>query len=169
VIRRLLLLRHAKSDWSHGVPDHERPLAPRGRRDADAAGRLLASDGPLPELVLCSTATRTWQTWQRVAAALPVTPRVTMVPDLYQADVDDVVHAVAGVEGDVGTLLVVGHEPAMSGTATALAGPESTADDLTRLRAKYPTSGLAVLRFDGAWADIAPGTGVLERFAVPRG
>lgn len=162
-------MRHAKSDWSHGVLDHERPLAPRGRRDADATGRLLASDGPVPDLVLCSTATRTRQTWQRVAAALPGTPRVTMAADLYEADVDDVVRVVAGVEAGVGTLLVVGHEPAMSGTAATLAGAQSSAEDLTRLRAKYPTSGLAVLRFDGAWADIAPGTGVLERFAVPRG
>ena len=62
--RRLVLLRHAKSDWPDDVPDHERPLARRGRRDAPAAGRWLRKSGYVPDLVLCSTARRARETWQ---------------------------------------------------------------------------------------------------------
>ena len=65
----LYLLRHAKSDWDETLTDHDRPLASRGVRDATAAGRLLAVPGWRPDLVLCSTAVRTVQTWQRASAA----------------------------------------------------------------------------------------------------
>ncbi|HXT88463.1 MAG TPA: histidine phosphatase family protein, partial [Trebonia sp.] len=68
--RRLLLLRHAKSDWPD-VADHERPLAKRGRRDAPVVGRWLRTSGYLPDAVICSTAARARQTWELVSAELP--------------------------------------------------------------------------------------------------
>ncbi|WP_443080564.1 SixA phosphatase family protein [Streptomyces sp. PTD5-9] len=70
--RRLIVLRHAKSAWPEGVPDHERPLAGRGRRDAPAAGRRLYEAGYTPDLVVCSTARRTRETWDLAAAELLV-------------------------------------------------------------------------------------------------
>ncbi|MDQ0711860.1 phosphohistidine phosphatase SixA [Streptomyces luteogriseus] len=67
-LRHLIVLRHAKSAWPLDVVDHERPLAPRGRRDAPAAGRALADADLLPDLALCSTALRARRTWDLAAA-----------------------------------------------------------------------------------------------------
>lgn len=84
-LRRLVVLRHAKSAWPDGVADHERPLAPRGRRDAPAAGRWLREAGCVPDLVVCSTAGRTRQTWDLVSDELDATMPVTHDARLYRA------------------------------------------------------------------------------------
>src|SRR6266508_2923118 len=68
--RTLLVLRHAKSDWPDGVPDAERPLAGRGRREAPLVGRWLRESGHIPDLVVCSPALRARQTWELVAGEL---------------------------------------------------------------------------------------------------
>jgi phosphohistidine phosphatase len=90
-------------------------------------------------------------------------------PELYGAEADDLIELVTGLDQGVLTVVLVGHEPTMSAAATALAGPRSSPGDLERLREKFPTSGIAVLRFEGDWSGVAPGAGVLERFEVPRG
>jgi phosphohistidine phosphatase len=88
--RRLILLRHAKSDWHAGADsDHERPLSARGRDDAPRVGERLSELGWVPEVVWSSDATRTRQTWDRMqpalSAALPARPEVVFTPDLYLA------------------------------------------------------------------------------------
>jgi phosphohistidine phosphatase len=166
--RRLILLRHAKSDWPAGVDDLRRPLADRGIGDATRAGPLLA-DLAVPDAVLCSPARRTRETWQLVGEAFTPPPPLRVVPELYGADAEELLAIVAMIPGGVRTAVVVGHEPTMSTTATALAGPGSAADDLARLRAKFPTCGIAVLELAGDWGDLAPGGAVLTRFLVPRG
>src|ERR1700712_4658208 len=70
--RTLLLLRHAKSDYPPGVADHERPLAPRGIREAALAGDWLRAHAPAVDAVLCSTATRTRETLARTRIEAPV-------------------------------------------------------------------------------------------------
>ncbi|MFI1928214.1 SixA phosphatase family protein [Streptomyces sp. NPDC020377] len=92
--RRLVVLRHAKSAWPEGVPDHERPLAPRGRRDAPAAGRALAEAGCVPDLALCSTAARARGTWELAAAEWDTPPPVRLDPRLYGADVRELLEVV---------------------------------------------------------------------------
>ena len=166
---RLLLLRHAKSERRPGVPDEERQLAERGIRDAAAAGELIAAEGWAPDLVLCSTAERARRTWSLAAAALTPAPVLLEQPDLYGADVPDVLRLVRAVEEAVGTLLVVGHEPTFSRTVEELAGDGSDRDALGRLRDKFPTSGVAVLSVDVPWEQLGPGLAALERFEVPRG
>jgi phosphohistidine phosphatase len=168
VHRRLILLRHAKSDWPKDVADLDRPLAARGVADATAAGPVLAGIAT-PDVVLCSPALRTRQTWQRVSPALDAAPSPRFEPVVYGASVAELVNVIRSVDEDADTVLVVGHEPTMSATATALAGPGSAAADLARLQAKYPTSGLTVFRVEPAWNALAPGNAVLERFLVPRG
>jgi phosphohistidine phosphatase len=168
--RRVVLLRHAKSAWPHGVPDHERPLAGKGRRNARAAGAWLAAEGPRPQLVLCSDATRTSHTWEIVSALLPgESPPVKVVPALYGADPVDVVDLLRTVPERIDAVAVVGHQPTLGETAQVLAGKGSDQVALRRLRAKYPTNGIAVLRFRGRWKDLVAGGAVLETFAVPRG
>lgn len=162
--RTLILLRHAKSDYPPGAADHDRPLAPRGVREAGLAGDWLRSHAPAIDAVLCSTATRTRQTYDRTALTAPV----RYVDDLYDATPGTVIATINTVADDVGTLLVIGHEPAMSSVALGLAGPGTDAAAAQRISEKYPTSGIAVLQVGGSWADVQLGSAALVGFHVPR-
>jgi phosphohistidine phosphatase len=166
--RRLVLIRHAKSARPFGVPDEDRPLTGRGRRDAQAAGRWLAAEGPRPDLTLCSTAVRTRHTWEIVCRSLRKVP-TRYLPELYDGDAEDVVGLAVAAPESVKVLVVVGHEPTISVTALRLAGRRSDRRSLEALADKFPTSAIAVLRFDGPWSRLRPGKTALETFTVPRG
>jgi phosphohistidine phosphatase len=168
VPRRLLLLRHAKSAWPQEVPDQDRPLAPRGVADATAAGPVLAGIA-VPDVVLCSPALRTRQTWDLASQALTPSPSPRFEQVVYGASVPELLDLLRSVPDDTGTVLVLGHEPTMSATASALAGPGSAAADLAKLKTKYPTSGLTVFRLESDWSQLGAGHAVLEQFLVPRG
>ena len=168
-LRRLVVLRHAKSAWPEGVPDHQRPLAPRGRRDAPAAGTALAETDSLPDLALCSTAVRARQTWELASAEWGTPPPVRYEPRLYAADVPELLHAVHQVPPEVETLLLIGHNPGLEDLVLDLAG-DSLDDALDEVRVKFPTSAIAVLAWHGStWRDLAPGTALLTGVTVPRG
>ncbi|MEU6537241.1 histidine phosphatase family protein [Streptomyces sp. NPDC047000] len=168
-LRRLVVLRHAKSAWPVGVPDHERPLAPRGRRDAPAAGRALAEADCLPDLALCSTAVRARETWQLASAQWGTPPPVRFDPRLYAAGVPDLLEVVRDTPPEVETLLIVGHNPGMEELVLELAG-DGLDDALDQLHTKFPTSAIAVLAWHGpGWEALAPGTALLTGMTVPRG
>jgi phosphohistidine phosphatase len=165
--RRLVLLRHAKSDWPD-VADHDRPLAKRGRRDAPRAGRWLRRCGYAPDAVVCSTARRARETWDLVAAGLGASPPVRYEPRVYDATVLALLMLVRELPGDQRTVCIVGHNPGLAELAVGLA--EHAAGDggqLGRLTASFPTAAVAVLGFAGAWAETNPGQGRLLAFAVP--
>ncbi|MEU3339849.1 SixA phosphatase family protein [Streptomyces sp. NPDC002144] len=168
-LRRLVVLRHAKSAWPDGVPDHERPLAPRGRRDAPAAGRALVEADCLPDLALCSTAVRARQTWELASAQWGTPPPVRQDPRLYAADVTDLLGVVHEVSPEVETLLLIGHNPGLEDLVLELAG-DSLDDTLDEVRTKFPTSAIAVLAWHGtSWQSLAPGTALLTGVIVARG
>ncbi|MHB9863238.1 SixA phosphatase family protein [Streptomyces sp. YIM S03343] len=168
-LRRLVVLRHAKSAWPVGVPDHRRPLAPRGRRDAPAAGRVLAEGDCLPDLVLCSTAERARETWQLVSAQWGTPPPVRHDPRLYAAGVQELLAVVRETPPEVETLLLVGHNPGLEELILELAG-DGLDDALDQVHTKFPTSAIAVLAWHGTgWRALAPGTALLTDVAVPRG
>jgi phosphohistidine phosphatase len=167
--RTLLLLRHAKSDYPPGVADHERPLAPRGVREAGLAGDWLRAHAPAVDAVLCSTATRTRETLARTRIDAPV----EFVDRLYDATPDAVIEEINVVdsrfEHDVQTLLVIGHEPAMSNVSLGLAttdGSNPTAAE--SISTKFPTSAIAVLRTGEPWDQLALSGAALVTFHVPR-
>lgn len=162
--RTLILLRHAKSDYPPGAADHERPLASRGIREAGLAGDWLRAHAPAVDAVLCSTATRTRETYARTALTAPV----RYVDDLYDATPGTVIATINTVADDIDTLLAIGHEPAMSSVALGLAGPGTDAAVAQRISEKYPTSGIAVLQVAGSWADLELGSAALVGFHVPR-
>jgi phosphohistidine phosphatase len=167
--RRLVLLRHAKSAWVDGA-DHDRPLSKRGRRDAPGAGRWLGRSGYVPDLVVCSTARRTRDTWQLAAAELGASASVRFEPRVYGASTAELLDLVRETSPEVGTLLVVGHEPTMSGLTLLLAGDAATGGApavLERVRLKFPTAAIAVLPFAGGWPDLGPGDAGLAAFVVP--
>ncbi|MEW2395557.1 histidine phosphatase family protein [Streptomyces sp. NPDC046862] len=167
--RRLVVLRHAKSAWPEGVPDHDRPLGPRGLRDAPAAGRALAAADCLPDLALCSTAERARATWELAAAQWDTPPPVRHDPRLYGADVPELLDVVREAPDEVATLLLVGHNPGLEELVLELAGDDLD-DALDVVRAKFPTSAIAVLDWHGhSWKNLAPGAALLTAMTVPRG
>jgi phosphohistidine phosphatase len=166
--RWLVLLRHAKSAWPD-VADHERPLAPRGRRDAPVMGRWLRSAGPVPDRVVCSTARRARQTWQLAGAELGASPRVSFDQRVYGASAGELLDLAREIAPQVRTLLIVGHDPAMQELTLALASPGAgDADALERVRVKFPTAAIAVLEFTGTWQGLGPHQAHLTAFVVPR-
>jgi phosphohistidine phosphatase len=163
--RTLLLMRHAKSDYPSGVIDHNRPLAARGMREARLAGDWLRSSAPPIDEVLCSTSTRTRETLSLTG----VDASVSFAERIYDAVPDTVIDEINGVSDDIATLLVIGHEPAMSNVALGLAGASGTNHAAAeRISAKFPTSAIAVLRFDAPWRDLTLGSAALVTFHVPR-
>ncbi|HVX22840.1 MAG TPA: histidine phosphatase family protein [Acidimicrobiales bacterium] len=173
--RVLWVLRHAKTvaDPPPGGTDHDRTLAPRGRRDAEALGRRLAGDrlgldrdgAPLPELVLCSTAARTRQTADLVLAGLVGAPLVDVRRAVYYASPDQVLAEIRTVPDDVTSAMVVGHNP----TAHALAAGLGTDDDRVTVEGRgFPTCALAVFRLPVArWSDVAEQAGHLAGLFTP--
>lgn len=164
--RTIVLLRHAKADWPQ-VPDHERPLADRGRLDAPAAGRRFTDDGITPDLALCSTAARTRETWKLAAHEMAHRPRTVYEERLYEATLGDLLALLTETPDDIGSLLVVGHNPGMHALADALAG-SADADALARMkRAGFPTAAFAVITFSGSWKGVEHGVGRLTGFWAP--
>lgn len=169
-----MLLRHAKSAWPD-VPDHDRPLAGRGRRNAPVMGRWLRANGYVPDQVLCSTARRARETWQLAQEGLGASPAVSFERHVYQASAEQLLDLVRGVPSAVTTLLIVGHDPAIQELAVMLArtaspagGDGAAADALGRMRAKFPTAAVAVLELTGNWDQLGPGMAQLTAFVVPR-
>ena len=169
---RLLLLRHAKSDWSGNLGDHDRPLAPRGRKAAPRMGAFMRKSGYVPEAVLCSTAERTRETLEFLLQALRADPAVRYDPSLYLAEWPALLAAVRDAGGAGTPLLMIGHNPGIEQLAMTLAVQPKDAAERARfenLGRKFPTAALAVLDFDEShWSAIKPGTGRLTDFIRPR-
>ncbi|TAJ32534.1 MAG: histidine phosphatase family protein [Reyranella sp.] len=168
--RTILLLRHAKSAWGNvGQPDHDRPLNRRGERAADTMADHIASAAPRPDLILCSTATRTRQTLAPLVKALGApAPPISLEKDLYLASEDTLLERLRALADEVQTVLLIGHNDGIGQLAGALAG-QGRASEVAELREKYPTGALAQLRMPrGPWSALAPGSCELLAFVKPR-
>ena len=152
------------------MPDHERPLAKRGQRDAPGAGRWLRKADYLPDLVVCSTAVRARETWQLAAAELDPAPPVRLEPRVYGASANELLDLVRETADEAESLLVVGHEPTMRDLTLLLAGAVadgSSPGTLERVRLKFPTAAIVALAFTGSWPDLGPDGAELTDFVVP--
>lgn len=167
--RTLIAMRHAKSSWAEQLPDHDRPLAARGRRDGRAAGAWLQNQGLRPDLVLCSTAVRTRETWERVRSGGVDAGTVEYTDALYDADPAEVLALLHGVPEAVQTLLVIGHNPTTEDLVAQLGRGTGHPDWWTSMARKFPTSAIAVLHLSGTWAELTPGAATLAAYEVPRG
>jgi phosphohistidine phosphatase len=170
-MRRLLLLRHAKAVQDSGEGDHARALTERGRKDAARMGHAMDTRGYIPDLVICSNALRTTETWQLLSPELAKTPMVQLTKALSLATPKNIVAQIQVSPDDVKTLMLVGHNPGIEECAIRLARkPVSKAEShkLAQMREKFPTCALAVLDFDvESWSDTGSG-GVLLEFLKPR-
>lgn len=167
-MRRLILLRHAKSDWSEGVADLDRPLAPRGREAAPRVGRYLAAEGLLADLVLVSPARRTQETWELVCAELGTAPPAQTEPLIYEASTARLLDVVRQQPDACHVVMMIGHNPGFETLADLLA---QNGSQLARsaMDEKFPTAAVAVIDLPvDHWADVMPRTGRLDRFVTPR-
>jgi phosphohistidine phosphatase len=162
--RSLVLLRHAKADTPRAATDEERPLSARGHADAQAAGAWLATRH-VPELVYCSPAKRTRQTWLAVAANLPAgaSPVVRYDRRLYLGGPGELVEMVREIEHPVTSVLVIGHNPSLSQLAFALDPTGRMDSDGLR------TCGLSVHSVNRPWAECGPGAAQVTATHTARG
>ncbi len=168
--KQLFLLRHAKSSWDDpGLNDHDRPLAPRGRK----AVKLLAEHVRVREIhptqVLCSSSRRTLETLDGVAPG----GEALIEEDIYGASCDQVLERLRSVPDTAESVMVIGHNPAMQVLVLRLIGSNGrvSADegpDLDELRRKFPTGALATLRFDCSWRELSAGCAELVDYVRPR-
>lgn len=164
-MRRLILMRHAKSDWDDpALADHERPLNSRGRKAARLMGGWLLAQGLVPDVALVSTAQRTRETWEGLTTDWPAPlPEVRFLPELYHAAPLETQSLVARETAP--TLLVIGHNPGLADLAQQIVADPPGHPKFAR----FPTCSTLVAEFDSAdWAGAAPGSGRVVRFVVPR-
>ena len=165
--KRLFILRHAKSSWDNpGLADHERPLAPRGRRAVEAIAAHVNAAGIKPELVLCSSSRRTRETLEGVGAG----GEHVIESDLYGASCEEVLERLRRVPEEVESVMLVGHNPTLQALVLRLADDEVAADGsyLGEVRRKFPTGALATLTFDGPWEELSPRSARLASYVRPK-
>ncbi len=159
-MKRLLLLRHAKSDWESGAAsDHDRPLASRGRKAAKAMGRFMAATNLVPDHAVTSTATRARTTLELAMQAGKWTCPVIEARSLYHAGVDDVLAVVAESADADASVLIVGHQPTWGGVVERLTGASTRMATGTLVGIDLQTD---------SWNWIRPGLGKLAFVIPPR-
>ena len=162
--KHLFVLRHAKSSWDDpGLDDHDRPLAPRGRKAAAVMADYLRANSIHPALVLCSGARRTVET----LAGIDVGGEHSIEAELYGASTSGLIERLQRVPEDVESVMLIGHNPAMQTLVLRLAAGDD-ASDLTEVQHKFPTAALATLTFEGAWSELGPGRARLASFVRPK-
>jgi phosphohistidine phosphatase len=163
----LYLLRHAKSSWADPtLPDPDRPLAPRGRRDAKRIANHLARLEIEPELILCSPAQRTRETLQLLRPALGASPTVRLEADLYAASSPSLLERVRAVPETTASVMLIGHNPGLHELALVLA---SAGAELERLEATFPTAALATLTLANTpWSQLSDADALLTAYVVPK-
>ena len=164
-MKRLFLLRHAKSSWDDaGLADHDRPLAPRGRRASALIAEHLQRNRIRPALVLCSSARRTRETLEGVREALGPA-EVLFEHGLYGASSNQLLQRLRDVPDEVASVMLVGHQPAIQELALDLA---AEGKELEGLRAKFPTAALATLTFPGEWSELGSEGAELVAYVKPK-
>jgi phosphohistidine phosphatase len=163
---RLYLLRHAKSSWEDPtLADHDRPLAARGRRAVKVMAEHVRREGIAPELVLCSPSRRTRQTLTLIAPSLGESAQAEIKPELYAASAADLLEALREVPDEVGSAMLIGHNPGVQDLTLSLAG---AGPETARVRRKFPTAALATLEFRASWHELAPASADLVSFVKPK-
>jgi phosphohistidine phosphatase len=161
-VPRLWILRHAKSSWDDpSLDDHERPLSRRGERACVALRRHCAAAAVLPEVVLCSTATRARETLAALGGVLG-DPQVLLEDGLYLASAHGLLTRLRALDAE--SALLVGHNPGLQELVVSLARPGALRD---RAAEKLPTGALATLELEG-WLELTPGRADLVALVTPR-
>ncbi len=166
-MKRLFLLRHAKSSWDDPhAADHDRPLAPRGRKAAKEIAAYMKDKRFEPSIVLCSSALRARQTWEIAAPAFPNRTAVEIEPSLYRAGKEELMSRLRSIPPEVSSVLLIGHNPAMQELVVTLA---CESGQLQSIRKKFSTAALAVLEAQiSDWKELEPAAAELTDFVIPK-
>ena len=167
-MRRLYLLRHAKSSWDDAdLADFDRPLDARGERAAAAMAVYCRQIGLAPDRVLCSPSCRTRATWARLRAEIPDLPAAAFPKAAYEADRETLAGLLASAPADAASILLIGHNPGLQDLAVWLAnGPKALKDALAE---KLPTGALVILDIDGDdWASLGEGEAAVVEVTAPK-
>ncbi|MBC7759767.1 MAG: histidine phosphatase family protein [Phormidesmis sp. FL-bin-119] len=163
MFKHLVLMRHAKSDWSvTGQKDFDRELNPRGNRDAPRmGGRLTQEKGLKPDLVIASPAIRTSNTAKYVCEQLKFPEeKIVFDEEIYEGSVRSLLKVVNSLDDSCNTVLLVGHNPGISYLAEYITKQEI---------GELPTSGIVSIHFEfDSWSLISEGTGKLEWYIYPK-
>jgi phosphohistidine phosphatase len=161
-MKRLTLVRHAKSSWKDArLADVDRPLSGRGKRDAPRVGAFLAAQGILPDIILSSPARRARKTAQLLAGQFPgVDERILCDPALYEATAEALLERVRAFDESWQHVMLVGHNPGLTEFANLL-----TATGVDNI----PTCGVmaADLPVD-FWSAAAAGGGSVFLYVTPK-
>ncbi len=166
--RQLLVLRHAKAE-AFAASDHDRVLTERGRADAAAVGRWLATVGLAPDYVVVSSSVRTQETWAEVAGSAGLTPEVVNDRSLYAAGTDAAMEIIRSVPVDARSVMLVGHNPTMAYLVHLLDDGGAEPSVFTEVSSGYPTSAITVLDVPGAWDALDIAGARIKNFHVGRG
>ena len=168
-MRRLMLLRHAKSDWSApGARDRDRALNPRGHEAAPKMGAYMARHGLVPDLIAASPATRVIETLNHLLPAFKDPPTIRHDDRLYESGADTQLDVIRETPRNVHSLLLVGHNPGLAELASLLIA-SGDVEARRQLIEKFPTAALAVIDFPlDDWSKLHPKAGRLDRFVIPR-
>jgi phosphohistidine phosphatase len=159
-MKTLLILRHAKSSWDDpNLSDFDRPLNERGRQTAPFIGEVLLENHLDPDAILSSPAKRTTETTQLVREAGKLTAEPQFIDKIYEASPLRLMQVLSAVASDVGTLLLVGHNPGMEGLLKQLTGESHS----------IPTAGLIKVDLNiSKWNEIVNDSGTIAMFVRPR-
>ena len=160
-MKTILILRHAKSSWKHPeLSDHDRPLNKRGKREAPQMGKLIREQGLQPDIILSSTALRAQATAQVVAEKCGYEGEIHYIPDLYRADVEDILGILQRMDDSVNTAMVVGHNPELEMLLSLLTDEDEA----------LPTAALAQVELPiTSWKELTPEKrGKLVNLFTPR-
>ena len=165
-MKRLLLLRHAKSARPAGVLDHERPLERRGFEDSRVMGAYLRQEMLLPDLVLVSTSNRTRQTWDVVIQGLGGVPSASFEPRLYDAPAARLAKVIGETAQTVRSLMLIGHNPGLHELAVALAD-ENSPTFRALASGKFPTAACVSFRVPADWSALGSSRHELIGYVAP--
>ena len=161
-MKRLLILRHAKSSWNHPeLSDFERPLNKRGRQAAPRMGRWIAENNLAPGVVICSTAKRAQQTYQLVQDVVNWDVETVHTDELYLAPAHTYIQHLSQLPDNISTAMVIGHNPGMEELVSQLSGEYQS----------MPTCALAVITLDvNVWSQLSAKvcSGQIQHHVLPR-
>ncbi|MCE3232442.1 MAG: phosphoglycerate mutase protein [Rickettsiaceae bacterium] len=167
-MKKLYLLRHAKSDYPQNVDDHDRPLNKRGQEASKLIGKYIKENNLIPEKILCSDAVRTSMTAKNITREAGANITISFMKELYLATPGEILKILAKVDDKVNSVMVVCHNPGVEQLAKLLTA-SGDANSIAQLKTKYPTAGLACFSIDTeSWGEINPGSANLDRFVIPR-
>ena len=168
-MKRLLLLRHAKSSWHDpSLADFERPLSQRGRAAARMMGNYLVRKGLLPDLILCSAAQRARETLAFIQDRLDGDLPAMIEKSLYEASPAEIASIVKKAAPGIGTVMVIGHNTGLEELARRLSR-EGNEKARKLMASKYPTGAMAVIEISGnGWSKLDGKDASLQHFVRPR-